>query len=208
MSTNEKTTMQMAFESHNRAEWDEYYMRSWRQQQWEAAWKAAVDDQRHRNQALLQQALDALIAATPVQADDPMMQAKSIVALTEALAAPATLTPSEMADRIAAGERWAVAPQQSQELVTGNSLAEFKNALNHLNNEELKGFATALFIQKQVLEKYQPNILGAMSTQLQTQRQPLTDEQIDDLLLKYGYDADDEAMREMIKDAYSTGEAK
>ena len=37
---------------------------------------------------LMQQALDALIAATPVKAKDPMMQAVAIVALRERLAQP------------------------------------------------------------------------------------------------------------------------
>jgi len=48
-----------------------------------------------------QQALEALIAATPVKAKDPQMQADAIVALRAALAEPA--------------EQEAVAPQQQQQ---------------------------------------------------------------------------------------------
>ena len=56
---------------------------------YESKKKAAQDKLESMERKALKLALEALIAATPVKAKDPQMQAVAIVALQEALAQPA-----------------------------------------------------------------------------------------------------------------------
>lgn len=71
------------------------------------------------DRSLLQQVLDALVSETSPEWECNSYHPKvypAMTALREALAAPATITPIELADRITAGEQWAVQPADMPKL--------------------------------------------------------------------------------------------
>ena len=103
-------------------------------------------------------------------------------------------------DKACARVRWGIASAPQPQPVQQEPVAWYEH------NQDLDAWFLAYTKNPSKHIKSRPLVFGDLASPQAVQ--PLSEEQIDSLLLCYGYDADDEFLREMLREAHGIGGEK